>query len=588
MNYSILTVIVFAFLSVGRSDRCMAAENVEKSVEKPNVIFVLTDDQGYGDLSCHGNPTLKTPAIDRLHSQSLRFTNYHVCPMCTPTRGELMTGIDAFRNGASAVCEGRSMPRHELAMMPQFFQASGYATGHFGKWHLGDSYPFRPHDRGFDNSIHNKAWGVSSLAEYWKNDCVDDHYWHNNQLKQYKGYNTDVFFNEAMSWMKKQNEQKKPFFVYLPTTAAHSPFNVGKKFSTPYKKNGAKVGSFFGMIANIDENMARLETFLEKQHLKKNTILIFMSDNGTVAGDKVFNAGMRGKKQSEYDGGHRVPFFLRWPAAGWDKPRDINRLTRSTDLLPTLIDLCHLQSPRMGYRKVAKFDGHSLKPLLDGKTPQTFTDRKTVIQYRAEFKKWSGAVLWNNWRLVNGTELYDIQKDPGQKKNVYQQNPVVVKALRDYYEQWATETQKIMNQKNYFIAGTPHEKVTWLSSCNWTGSYCDNLGNLSKNRFGHWNVQAESAGNYELSLYLFHPDAKAVLKKSFRHPAGKTFKARPIAQARLIIDGKATTVKTAKGDTHATFTISLKKGQKIKLEAQFLSAAGKPICGAYYTFMRKK
>jgi arylsulfatase len=162
--------------------------------KKPNVIIILTDDQGYGDLSCHGNPVLKTPNLDRLHARSVRFTDFHVCPVCTPTRGELLTGMDAFRNGATFVCEGRSMPRRELPTMAQTFKANGYATAHFGKWHLGDNHPYRPQDRGFDLSVHNNGWGIKSLGEYWDNDAFDDFYWRNDRIEQFPGYNTDGFF----------------------------------------------------------------------------------------------------------------------------------------------------------------------------------------------------------------------------------------------------------------------------------------------------------------------------------------------------------------------------------------------------------
>lgn len=543
--------------------------------EKPNVILILTDDQGYGDLSCHGNPRLKTPALDRLHGQSVRFTDFHVAPMCTPTRGELMTGKDAFRNGATAVCEGRSMPRRELPMMPRFFRESGYATGHFGKWHLGDNYPYRPHDRGFDESVHNAAWGVLSLAEHFENDCFDDRYWRNNTLEEFPGYNTDVFFNEAMAWIRKQ---KKPFFVYLPTTAAHFPFNVPERYAAPYRSLGRRVGDFYGMIANIDENVGRLDAFLEENGLKDNTILIFMTDNGTVAGNEIHNAGMRGKKTSVYDGGHRVPFFLRWPAAGLDRPRDIDALTHSTDLLPTLIDLCGLEN-----RSKATFDGRSLKPLLDGKGGG-FPDRKVVIQYLAKFTKWRGAVLWKKWRLVNGTELYDVASDPGQEKNLHARRPEVVRALRAHYEAWCRKIEPVMGQTNHVSVGTPHERVTWLSSCNWTGSYCDNWSNLaSRNRFGHWSLQVESSGDYEVSMYVFHPEAKIPLNRSFRNVP-----ARPVARAKLIAGGQERLADTSPTDTHVTFTLSLEKGQKLELEGKFLDRDGKPLCGSFYTFMKKK
>lgn len=544
------------------------------AAEKPNVIIILTDDQGYGDLSCHGNPVLKTPKLDDLYRESIRFTDFHVAPMCTPTRGELLTGLNAFHNGATAVCEGRSLPRRELKLMPQYFKENGYVTGHFGKWHLGDAYPFRPHDRGFDESIHNRAWGIGSLAEHWQNNAFDDQYWHKNKLKQYEGYNTDVFFQQAMNWIEKQ---EKPFFVYLPTTAAHSPFVVAEKYAEPYSAQRANA-NFYGMIANIDENIAGLDQFLVDKGLKENTIFIFMTDNGTVKGHTVYNAGMRGHKTSEYDGGHRVPFFLRWPVAGLNQGRDINALTHSTDLLPTLIDLCGLRIPNE-----ASFDGHSLRPLIEG-NDTALDDRIVVIQYRAEFVKWRGAILWKKWRLVNGKELHDVTKDPGQENNLYDQHPDVVQQMREHYEQWVKQTSPLMNQPNFVSIGTPHEATTWLSSCNWTGSYADNWGNLrSQNTPGLWYLQVEKTGEYRVSMYLFHPDANTPLGGQInRVPV------RPVTQVRLLLDGEAIETKaTMPKDTHATFELSLKQGQKVTLQGNFLDKESKVLCGAFYTFVQK-
>ncbi len=561
------------------SSIALAKEGGQKkaSAAKPNVILIVTDDQGYGDLSVHGNPVLKTPKLDALHAESIRFTDFHVAPMCTPTRGELMTGIDAFRNGATAVCEGRSLPRRELPMMPQFFKKNGYATGHFGKWHLGDNYPYRPRDRGFDESIHNCAWGIGSLAEYWENDAFDDCYWHNNELKRFEGYNTDVFFAEAMAWIEKQKDQ--PFFLYLPTTAAHSPFVVPEQYAAPYQDQPGAVASFFGMIANIDENVAGLDRFLEEKGLKENTIFIFMTDNGTVKGDTVFNAGMRGKKTSEYDGGHRVPFFLRWPAGGYDEGRDIDALAHSTDLLPTLIDLCGLETAPKG----EAFTGHSLRPLLEG-DEDALDDRKVVIQYKAEFNKWRGAVLWKKWRLVNGSELHDVTADPGQTRNLYDQHPEVVQTIRAHYEQWVEDTEPIMNQTNFVSVGVPQEKITWLSSCNWTGSYADNWGNLASQKVpGYWSLQVEKGGNYRVSMYMFHPETNAPLNGGL-----KQVRPRPVTQARLLVTGEGTTtVPVEPEDTHVTFDISLKKGEQVKLEGRFLDKDGKVLSGAFYTFVQK-
>ncbi|MCX7046602.1 MAG: sulfatase-like hydrolase/transferase, partial [Candidatus Sumerlaeota bacterium] len=184
---------------------------------KPNVIILLSDDQGYGDMSCHGNPVLKTPNMDQLHAQSVRLTDFHVAPMCTPTRSQLMTGLDCLRSGASSVSAGRSMIRRGIPTMAEIFAAGGYRTGHFGKWHLGDSYPNLPHQRGFQETVYHLVWGITSMADLWQNDYFDGWFRHNGVLTQYKGYCTDVWFGLAMNWIKERREKNEPFFLYLPT-----------------------------------------------------------------------------------------------------------------------------------------------------------------------------------------------------------------------------------------------------------------------------------------------------------------------------------------------------------------------------------
>ncbi|MBL0125359.1 MAG: sulfatase-like hydrolase/transferase [Betaproteobacteria bacterium] len=341
-----------------------------RAAEQPNVIFVLADDLGYGDLGAHGHPRLKTPNLDLLRGQSMRFIDHHVAPMCTPTRSELMSGISAFRNGASAVAQGGTTVRRELPMMPQFFKDSGYATAHFGKWHLGDNYPFRAQDRGFDLSIGYKGFGIDSVAGEWENDAFDDRYWRNGTLTKITGYNTDVFFSESIQWMR---QQTRPFFVYLATTASHEPYYVESRYEKPYEDLGKVRSAFFGMTSNLDENVGRLLRFLDESGLARNTIVIYMTDNGTGDRTLFFNAGMRGRKASLYDGGHRVPFFIRWPTGVKGTPRDIDTLSRSTDVLPTVIGLCGLK-----INKTAEFEGRSLKPLLEGNSVP-FRDRKVVF-----------------------------------------------------------------------------------------------------------------------------------------------------------------------------------------------------------------
>ncbi|MGY8770390.1 MAG: sulfatase-like hydrolase/transferase [Pirellulales bacterium] len=280
------------------------------------MILIVADDQGYGDLSCHGNPVLKTPNMDRLYAESVRFTDFHVAPMCSPTRGQLMTGRDAMKNGCTAVCQGRSMTRADIPTMADFFANSGYSTGHFGKWHMGDSYPHRPQDRGFQETLHHRAWGITSLADYWGNTYFDPVLNHNGTDKKYEGYCTDIFFNKAMQWIEQKSKIDQPFFVYLPTNTPHVPNVCAEKYSAPYvgKYEGKPMPSeFYGMIANLDENLGKLEAFLTERKLSDNTILIYTSDNGTQSkqAQAIFNAGMRDKKTSVFEGGHRVPCFVR-------------------------------------------------------------------------------------------------------------------------------------------------------------------------------------------------------------------------------------------------------------------------------------
>jgi len=336
----------------------------------PNVIVVITDDQGYGDLACNGNPVLRTPNLDRLHSESLRLVDFHVAPMCTPTRGQLLSGRDCLANGAMNVSSGRTFLRRELPTLADILAASGYRCGQFGKWHLGDNYPYRPQDRGFHEALFYPSSHIGSAADYWNNHYFDDTYQHNGRREKFTGYTTDVFFDEAIRWMQGQAAAKQPFFCYLATATAHGPLFVPERFRRQYEgrelpgvapNQRGSVARFFGMVANIDDNMGRLDEFLRSSALHHNTILIFMTDNGGTAGVPVFNAGMRGRKIELYEGGHRVPCFIRWPAGSLRPAADLAELTQVQDLLPTITDLCDVKRPAD-----AKFDGVSLAPLLRG------------------------------------------------------------------------------------------------------------------------------------------------------------------------------------------------------------------------------
>ncbi len=553
----------------------------------PNVIVVLSDDQGYGDFSCHGNPVLKTPNLDTLYGQSVRLTDFHVAPMCTPTRGQLMTGMDALRNGACSVCAGRSFIRRGIPTMAEIFAANGYQTGHFGKWHLGDSYPNLPHQRGFHETVYHLGWGITSMADLWQNDCFDGRFRHNGVLKPFKGYCTDVWFDLAINWIKERHARKQPFFLYLPTNAPHGPHWVPERYKKLYEGRGP--AAFFGMIANLDENLGRLEALLAETGLRENTILIFMNDNGGTAGVQLFNAGMRARKTQYYDCGHRAACFLRWPASSLRPSGDLDALTQVQGLLPTLIDLCGLERP-----KNARFDGTSLAGLLKG-TQASLPDRMLVVQYGQRPTKWDAAVLWNKWRLVNGEELYNLNTDPGQTKNVAVQQSAVLKKMRDHYEKWWAEIAPLVDDFSPISIGADQENPVTLTAADWANVYCDNMNNLRAglDRNGPWHLLVERDGTYEIELRRWPREADAAIAAgvpAFQAVDGKLppGKALPIVRARLKL-GEVDEAKPVTGQDKAiTFTLPLQGGTKMQLHTWFYDGQGKELCGAYFAYVRRQ
>ncbi len=399
--------------------------------KKPNVLIVMTDDQGLGDFSFMGNPVLKTPNFDAFAQQAIRLSDFHVAPMCSPTRGQLLTGLAALRNGATSVTAGRTFLRPGIPTIADVFARAGYRTGIFGKWHLGDSYPHRPIDKGFQESVYHLGWGQLQSTPEFDWPLIDGRYFHNGVEKRYQGHCTDFWFDSAMAWMKKCRQQDAPFLCYLPTNAPHAPCIDQPEYVQPYQGKGP--AGFFGMIAHLDKRFGDLSKFLAEEKLENDTIVIFMTDNGGTAGVKTFNAGLRAGKTTYYDGGHRVPCWIRWPNGNFGAPREIVTPTQNTDLLPTLCDLCGVTPPARDPRD-AVYSGVSLAGLLRGAQP--LPDRVFVVQYGQILKKFDACVISGKWRLVNGQELYDVHADRAQQTNVAAQHPDVVAALRDYYEKW--------------------------------------------------------------------------------------------------------------------------------------------------------
>jgi arylsulfatase A-like enzyme len=561
--------------------------------KRPNVIVFVTDDNGYGDLACHGHPFLKTPNFDALHAASVRLTDFHVAPMCTPTRGQLMTGMDALHNGAASVSAGRTFVRRGIPTMAEVFAAAGYKTALYGKWHLGDSYPHLPHQRGFHDAVYHKSWGITSMPDTWENDYFDGRFFHNGTLNQYRGYCTDLFFDFGMRWIKACKDRNEPFFLYLPTNAAHGPHWVPAKYKELYK--GRPQAAFFGMIANLDENLGRLDAFLREQGLFDDTILIYLNDNGGTAGVQTYNAGMRGRKQTYYEGGHRAACFVRWPNGGLRKPCDLDATTEVQDLLPTLIDLCGLTKP-----EGARFDGTSLAGYLKG-TADAPPDRVLVVQYGEQpdgrkLEKWHCAILWNKWRLVEGKELYDLKSDPGQKTDVAAKHPDVLAKLRGHYERWWAGVEPRLEDFEPVSVGADQENLVTLCAADWAKVYCDNMNNLRQgiNRNGPWHLLVEKDGTYEIELRRWPKEADAAMSAGV--PAFKSKDgsgglpegvALPVAKARLRVGSVDETKLVPPGAKGVTFTLRLKPG-RATLQTWLLDRADTELCGAYFAYVRRK
>ena len=550
------------------------ADRMAAGKQRPNVILVMTDDQGYGDLSCHGNPVLKTPNLDRLHTESVRLTDFHVCPTCSPTRASLMTGRYCNRTGVWHTIMGRSILRKDEIAMADVFATAGYRTGIFGKWHLGDNYPSRPQDRGFQEVLIHGGGGVGQAPDYWENDYFDDTYFRNTKPEKFTGYCTDVWFAEAMKFI--EANKNGPFFCYLPTNAPHGPFRVDEKYSKPYWGKGVKA-LFCGMIANIDENFGRLRDKLTELGIEDNTILIFMTDNGTSGGR--FHVGMRGRKGSEYDGGHRVPFFIRWPAGGITGGIDITRIAAHIDVLPTLIELCGLSKP-----DDVQFDGISLASLLLNR-PYAWLDRTIIVDsQRVELPiKWRKcAVMTGRWRLVNGKELYDIKADPGQENNIAEKHPEVVANLRKEYENWWTDTSKRFLEHCPIVIGSDKENPSRLGSHDLHGdaAWAQDQVRKAKRCDGFWAVEVARDGEYELALRRWPQEADAPINSA----TGEDVAINP-ATARLKIGGFDQTQPVPQNAKAVIFKAKLNAG-KTKLCAWFIDADGQSR-SPYYVYVKR-
>jgi arylsulfatase len=434
---------------------------------RPNIILVMTDDQGKGDLSCLGNKILRTPHLDALYGQSTRFSDFHVSPTCAPTRSAIMTGRHEFQNGVTHTILERERMTLKAATLPEALKAAGYTTGIFGKWHLGDEEEYQPHKRGFDEAFIHGAGGIGqaypcSCADAppnQKNRYFDNVLRHNGSFVQTRGFCTDVFFQAALGWIKDRKEAGKPFFAYITPNAPHGPMIAPEKYKKRFLDLGfdQESAARMGMIENIDDNMGLLLAKIKEWNLEENTLAIFMTDNGQASrfgmrnGKRVLldSSGFKTGKGTPFEGGTRVPAFWRWKGK-LQEGKDIPALTAHIDLFPTFAELTGAKLP-VGNQ----VQGRSLVPLL-GNPKAEWADRYLFTHVGRwakgadpEKSKFNACAVRNSrFRLVNNKELYDIQADPSETTNVIEEHPEVVAAMRKAYDTWWSETVPLMiNEK---------------------------------------------------------------------------------------------------------------------------------------------
>ncbi len=596
-----LLVCFLALLSCGQKNKTKTVSAIEADDQKPNVIIVFTDDQGYGDLASHGNPILKTPNLSAFGKEALELTNFHVGTTCAPSRAGLMTGRNGNRNNAWHTIGGCSILLEDETTIAEVFEDGGYKTAMFGKWHLGDNYPYRPFDRGFQETLYNGGGGVQQTPDYWNNTYFNDTYFRNGVPEKVEGYATDVWFNEAIKYVQRTKEE--PFFLYLPLNAAHSPFNVPESYAKQYEDAPLTdvQKRFYGMITNIDENFGKLVNFLKDEKLFDNTIIIFTTDNGTAAGIAKskdgsvlgYNAGLRGTKGSHYDGGHKVPFFISWPKGNIKKGTTSNELVANVDLLPTLSKMAGVS-----FQPKKPLDGADMSAVL--KEGAESKERMLVIDtQRAQWpeKGKNSCVMNTEWRLIGGTELYNIVDDPGQKNNVADQHPDMVKKMQAFYDQWWSGIEPEMRYAEIPIGHEEANPVTiTVHDMHTKENIPWNQVQIREGEFspeGYYSVNIVEDGEYEFKLYRYPPESGLSLNAASdvimgsstvnELPVGRriNFKGAQVKLGDVSLEGNVDLDKP-----YAQLQGELKKGS-YELNSHFITDEGNAF-SAYYIVIEKK
>jgi arylsulfatase A-like enzyme len=498
-----------------------AAPGSPAPARPPNIVILLADDQGWGDLSVHGNSNLSTPAIDSLARDGALFERFYVCPVCSPTRAELLTGRYHLRGGVRDVTSGGERLNLDERTIAEIFRASGYATGAFGKWHNGSQYPYHPNGRGFDEyyGFTSGHWG-----NYFDALLLD----HNGRTVKGSGYLADDLTDHALEFI--QQHRAGPFFCYLPFNTPHSPMQVPERFFSkfagldpklrhqgPEKEDLAMTRAALAMCENIDWNVGRVLERLEKLNLAGDTIVLYFSDNGPNSWR--WNGGMKGRKGSTDEGGVRSPLLVRWPGHIPAGTR-IHSIAGAIDLLPTLADLAALRIP-----PGKPLDGVSLKPLLLREAAEGPPDRLILSHWAGKY-----SVRSQRYRLDAAGRLFDLDLDPGQDRDVSKDHPEEVSRLSQALAGWRKEMAPVSpKDERPFLVGHPGARTTPLPARDGVphGSVKRSASAPNCSYFTNWtrpedritwNIEVLTAGRYDVVLHYTCPaaDVGSTVELSFK------------------------------------------------------------------------